>query len=155
MLRKVEEKLRDGIALFDYSFIHRVLLEEEFDLAVRFGDLGRMREVSRQWVHFFKGARLQNYANGLLERFILETELPPDFQIFYDAARLVDETGEEGGYVATDLTVEHDIGAIKVGRVSSFLRQCVVLTLCACVLSHSAVSQLPRAISISTTSSMT
>lgn len=113
-LQFVPDEEQDQVRIFDARFAHTVLLEVEYDRAVRAGDVGSMREVLRQWVMFFKSVGATNYANGVMEMFVEEMELPPERMKLREASWLVNLTGTKKGYEAADRLVEHDIGAIKV-----------------------------------------
>jgi hypothetical protein len=107
---------RDEVLASLLFFCRDYLFLKEYLAAVRCGDVGRMWEVYRHWVDWFKGVGLSNYANYTMELFVrFHCEYPPELAAAIEASWMTNHSGKVNGFVGTDYSIEHDVRTVKVG----------------------------------------
>ncbi|KAE8266708.1 hypothetical protein A4X09_0g5632 [Tilletia walkeri] len=88
-------------------FMRDAAMGFEFKNAVKFGDVGRMHEISKLLVLGFAGSRKLQYADALLDEIWAKEVLSANTWRTLAAARLVNRFGLKGGFIGADLFQEH------------------------------------------------
>ncbi|GAW01064.1 hypothetical protein LENED_002634 [Lentinula edodes] len=102
-----KKELKDDWNARSSYFIRDALLFLEFEAATRFADPGRVLRILKFWSLSFRGAGQHNYARECVEVLVqFKYETPEELQKALERAWFVNETGEEGKWIASDLYLE-------------------------------------------------